>query len=374
MVAAPIHFTGNVDFRMRLVLATLSGRAIKIDRIRSDDLEPGLKDYEVSFLRLLEAVTNGSVIEISYTGTTVVYRPGLIVNGTITHNCPVSRAVGYFLEPILLLSPFGKAALNLTLKGVTSNGIDLGVDTIRAALFPVYQKFGIMRQELRVVKRGSLPLGGGEVSVFLPHVLLQPNTLHAAVKTPQVSKIRGTAYSTRVSPASVNRIIDAARGVLKVTGCETFIYSDVARGEESGKSPGFGVSLVAETKSGWCYTAEGAGSAGEAPEDVGERVARALLEEVAIGGMVGTTQVKHLVVLMVLGKEDLGRVLIGGGVIDEAFVRLLRDIKLMWGTEVRIKQHEDAEVDEDGEDGERPMEFVLTVKGVGFVNATKKIA
>lgn len=305
----------------------------------------------------------------------MVYKPGLIVNGTITHNCPLSRAVGYFIEPILLLAPFGKSALSLTVKGITSNGIDLGVDTIRTAIFPIYNKFGIMRQELRVIKRGSPPLGGGEVNVFLPHVLLQPQTLHASVSAPTVSKLRGVAYSTRVSPASVNRIVDGARSVLSKTGCETFIFSDVARGEESGKSPGFGVSLVAETRSGWCYCAESVGSAGEAPEDIGERAARALLEEVANGGMVCRSQVKTLAVLMVLGKEDIGRVLIGKGVIDEGFVRLLRDIKLMWGTEARLKEFEgDDDEDEDDKERERAEEFVLSVKGVGFVNASKKMA
>lgn len=62
-----IIFEGHRNFRLRLVLATLSGKPIKITKIRSQDLNPGLKDHEVSFLRLLEAVTNGSHIEISYT-------------------------------------------------------------------------------------------------------------------------------------------------------------------------------------------------------------------------------------------------------------------------------------------------------------------
>ncbi|KAK9477717.1 RNA 3'-terminal phosphate cyclase/enolpyruvate transferase [Lipomyces japonicus] len=367
-MAPPIIFNSHVDFRMRLVLATLSGRAVKIEKIRSNDMEPGLKDYEVSFLRLLEAITNGSVIEISYTGTTVLYRPGLIVNGTYTHTCPLSRGIGYFIEPILLLAPFGKAPLKLILKGITSNGIDLGVDTIRTAIFPIYQKFGIDRQELKVVKRGSPPLGGGEITLHLPHVVLQPSTVHAAVKTPAISKLRGIAYSTRVSPASVNRIIEGARSVLSATGCETFIYSDVARGDESGKSPGFGVTLVAETKSGWCYTAESTGSAGEAPEDVGERAARALLEEIEIGGMVGRNQVKPLIVLMVLGKEDIGRVLLGRDVIDESIVRLLRDIKAIFGAEARIKENDNYDDEEQNSE-----EYILSIKGTGFVNASKKI-
>ena len=51
-------------------------------------------DYEASFLRLLEKLTNGSRIDISYTGTTVAFRPGVLVGGKVEHDCGTSRAVG----------------------------------------------------------------------------------------------------------------------------------------------------------------------------------------------------------------------------------------------------------------------------------------
>lgn len=81
-----VKFTGHKHFRYRLVLAILSGKVIRIDSIRSQDKNPGLRgqlfnepfvvcstyfawrDYEVNFLRLLEKITNGSHFEISYTG------------------------------------------------------------------------------------------------------------------------------------------------------------------------------------------------------------------------------------------------------------------------------------------------------------------
>ena len=68
------------------MLGVLSGKPIRIDKIRSEDQNPGLRgsfsrqiccnmlnvrlwaDYEVSLLRLLERVTNGTIIEISVTG------------------------------------------------------------------------------------------------------------------------------------------------------------------------------------------------------------------------------------------------------------------------------------------------------------------
>ena len=44
MTSTPLSFEGCNFFRQRLVLATLSGRAIKITKIRVDDDYPGLRD------------------------------------------------------------------------------------------------------------------------------------------------------------------------------------------------------------------------------------------------------------------------------------------------------------------------------------------
>ncbi len=63
-----LRFAGSEHFRQRVVCATLSGKAIRIDDIRSGDQSPGLRDYEASLLRLLEKVTNGCIIEINETG------------------------------------------------------------------------------------------------------------------------------------------------------------------------------------------------------------------------------------------------------------------------------------------------------------------
>ncbi len=82
-----LHFNGHQYLRHRLVLSLLSGKPVRIDKIRPEDKNPGLRgeltfvspcrqrkpislfpDYEVSLLRLLERVTNGTIIEINVTG------------------------------------------------------------------------------------------------------------------------------------------------------------------------------------------------------------------------------------------------------------------------------------------------------------------
>lgn len=61
---------GATQFRLRLILSIFSSRPLLIRNIRSDDLvHPGLHEHEASFLRLLDSMTNGTVIEINATGT-----------------------------------------------------------------------------------------------------------------------------------------------------------------------------------------------------------------------------------------------------------------------------------------------------------------
>jgi RNA 3'-terminal phosphate cyclase len=110
-----------------------------------------LADFEISLLRLLEKVTNGTVIEISVTGmitmitlvcsltthlgTAILLKPGIISGGVIVHDCPLTRSIGYFLEPVTMLAPFAKKPLHLTLRGITTDDNDLSVSKFANADF-----------------------------------------------------------------------------------------------------------------------------------------------------------------------------------------------------------------------------------------------
>lgn len=359
----PITFEGHMHFRMRLVLSTLSGKPIRIDNIRSDDVNTGLRDYESSFLRLLESVTNGSKFEISFSGTTLVYHPGLIIGGSFTHNCPASRGCGYFIEPMLYLAPFSKNKFSLVFRGITASKEDTGLDFIRWGLLPVLEKFGVREVELHTLKRGSPPDGGGEVHLLVNSLIPRPVTVHI-LEIQKIASIRGIAYCTRVSPSVANRLVDSSREVLRPAGCEVNITTDVSRGEEAGKSPGFGLTLFTESKkTPLRYCVEDIGLGGETPEEVGERVAYNLLELVQQSGCLGRNQLDMAMVFMVLGKEDIGRLIVSKAQMDSQMVALLRDIKTVFGTEFLFRDTEEYE-----------QCLIATVKGIGFTNASKKIA
>lgn len=50
-----------------------------------------------------------------------------------------------------------------------------------------------------------------------------------------VKRVRGTAYSTRVSPQMANRMIDSVRGIFNKLLPDVYIFSDHYTGHESGK-------------------------------------------------------------------------------------------------------------------------------------------
>lgn len=354
-----LRYTGAAHFRQRLILATLSGRAIRIDNIRSDEQQVGLKDYEACFLRLLEKVVNGSEVAINETGTAMRYRPGIIVGGdNLSHDCGTSRSVGYFAEPLLMLAPFAKRALGVALKGVTNGADDLSVDVLRTVTLPLLRHFGLEGAALHVVKRGAPPLGGGEVRLEVPPLRqLSPISLLDAGK---VRRVRGVAYGTKVSPQMANRMVDGSRGVLNHYLPDVWVYTDVHKGKTSGASPGFAVALVAETTSGALLSAELCGGAGTLPEDVGVTAADALLAQIGAGGTVDAAHQPLVLTLMCLGPEDVSRVRLGAELTPSA-VAALRLIKDVFGVAYQIET--------DPADGS----LLLACRGVGFKNLSQRV-
>jgi len=77
------------------------------------------------------------------------------------------------------------------------------------------------------------------------------------------------------------------------------------------RSPGFALSLVAESTTGALVSSETAANPGDTPEDIGKRTAQLLLSEIRKGGCVDSVSQWLVLLLMVLGPEDVSKVKIG---------------------------------------------------------------
>lgn len=397
----PLRFTGHKSLAHRLVMATLTGRPVQISQIRSSSpTHTGIQPYEMAFIRLLELVTNGSHMEISYTGTSLLYKPGLITgstagngadtSGSQTYELPAAntRALSYFLIPLCMLAPFSKAPFSIRFTGpgvitaATPNG-DVSVETVRNSILPLFNQFAIFNKlEIQIEQRSCLGTpgksGGGRVHFLFGHQVRLPKTLHL-LNPGRVKKIRGVAYSIGVSGSNNARMIDHARGILNQFAPDTYIYSDVSSppmapdaknpGSKKKIGIGFGLSLVAESSTKCYYSADAVSppTGGEPPEDIGRKCAFMLLESVAAGGCVAPVAMPTMVTLMAMGSEDVGRLRVGKDVMaDKQTVTLARDLVTfgMAGWGVRPMP--------DGE--EELTDILLTIVGRGIGNVGRKMA
>lgn len=365
-------FHGSNCFRQRLALATLTGQPILISEIRSNEEEPGLTEAEISLLKLIEKVTNGSTVEIDETGTEVTYKPGLLIGGEIDHDCGLDRSIGYYVELLMYLAPFCKEAINCTLKGITNDNVDPSIEFLNYSCKSVLKKFLNCLDDndlsLKIISRGMKPRGGGIVSFRCPiRRVLKPIQLTDPGK---IKRIRGVAYACRVSPQMSNRMVDEAKGMLLSFLPDVYIHTEHHHGSKSGLSPGYGLVLYAETTNGTFYCGEAVNkqpsSDGDppTPENVAKEAVYDLLEEIHRGGCVDSRAQGLTVLFMALCEADLSKV--KSGPFTPYTIQLLRHMKEFLHVTFKLDS-----IEEKHRTGSNKI--MATCIGVGFSNLSKKV-
>ncbi|XP_021237289.1 RNA 3'-terminal phosphate cyclase-like protein isoform X2 [Numida meleagris] len=279
------------------------------------------------------------------------------------------------------------------------------VDVLKATALPLLKKFGIDGEslEIKINRRGMPPKGGGEILFACPvRKVLQPIQFTDPGK---IKRIRGTAYSVRVSPQMANRMVESARSVLNKFLPDIYIYTDHMKGISSGNpcrricnsmgrkdefpfphwwcmsistaavlpysaSPGFGICLIAETINGTILSAELASNpqgqgAAVLPEELGQNCAKLLLEEIYRGGCVDSTNQSLALLLMTLGQQDVSKVLLGP--LSPYTIEFLRHLRSFFQIMFKIEMKSPEEERKGGE------KVLMTCVGIGFSNLSKTI-
>ena len=193
----------------------------------------------------------------------------------------------------------------------------------------------------------------------------------------KIKRIRGVAWATRVSPAVANRCIESCKGLLLKFIPDVYIYADHATGKKSGKSPGFGIALSAESTTGAVLSVEITSKPAKdngpreltVPEDLGLDAAKFLLEEIFRGGCVDSTSQSLALLLAALGPKDVSRVV--SGPLTDYTINFLRHLKDFFEVVFKLEKFTASEEgDEDLNLGADKV--ILTCVGVGFTNLSKR--
>lgn len=155
---------GGSLVRVALALSALTGQEFVVDKIRSGRKDAGLKAQHVQAIEALKQLCEAQTNPVELGSLRLQFRPGKIKKGTYTIDIGTAGSISLLLQALILPAMFASGKVTLVIKGGTCGKWQASVDYIQNVLFPYLQRF-VEKIELKVLKRGYYPKGGGEVRV-----------------------------------------------------------------------------------------------------------------------------------------------------------------------------------------------------------------
>jgi len=293
---------GGQVLRSALTLATITGRSLRIERIRAGRKKPGLRPQHLTGVRAAAAVCGARLEGDELGSQALTFTPGgparpgeYAFDVAEVAQRGSAGSVGLVLQtvllPLALVAPDRdrSAESRLTLRGGTHAAWAPSVSYLEHVFLPILSRMGV-RAEVELARWGFYPAGGGEVRVRIagregplsPLQLTERGELH---------RVWGTAAVMNLPAHIPQRMADRARNVLAEAGLEAQVETRRLRGA----GPGAGIFLFAE------YTHAVAGFTAYGRRGLpAERVAEAACEELLAHHRSGAPADPHLVDQLVL--------------------------------------------------------------------------
>ena len=268
---------GGQLLRTAVALSALSGVPVRIRKIRAGRPNPGLAPQHVAAVQAVAALSNAEVDGLEPGSAEVTFRPGTLAGGRHRFDVGTAGSVTLVLQACLPVAFRTSEGARITVSGGTDVQWSPPFDYLDRVFLPLLARRG-GTAELRLVRRGYYPRGGG-----LVEVTVQP----AARWSPwngsdpgPVVRIRGIAHASHLPADIPARMKHAALRSLQAHP-DVKIEDRIYAGEEA-VGPGGALVVWAETERttlGAAVLAE----RGKSSERIGEEAALALAAEVASG-------------------------------------------------------------------------------------------
>ena len=354
---------GSNLFRLKIAYSFLLNRPIRISNIRPDTVNPGMTEYEINFLKLVSEISNGTKININQIGTGFTLIPGTITNNygdQLTFECDKSRCITYYAEGLIPICLYGKESLHIKLKGITNNLIDNSVDSFKMSTLVLLQKLIVGDTvEFKIIRRGVLPNGVGEVDFKIPIITgLAPFDW---LNEGKIKRVRGVAFTSKLPSSFTTQMVDTCRGVLNNFLPDVWIAVDNFKDKDLDKiSPGYGISITAETKEGFALSTDLMNDKEDLTKnanDISKECSMKFLNDIYKSGCTNCHNQGLFLFLMALSEKNYVSYM-KIGKITEHTKQILKLIYKLFGVKYNIRECDeyDKEESEDGNNDEEKEE------------------
>lgn len=166
---------GGALVRVALALSALTGQEFSVTNIRAGREQGGLKAQHLHAIKALQKICNAETNEIEIGSTELHFKPEKIKNGVYEIDIGTAGSITLLLQALLLPCLFAPRTITLKIKGGTCGKWQASVDYLQNLLIPHLHRF-VDKIEVKILKRGYYPKGGGKVEVKIkPRFMLNEN-------------------------------------------------------------------------------------------------------------------------------------------------------------------------------------------------------
>jgi RNA 3'-terminal phosphate cyclase (ATP) len=288
---------GGQVLRICLALSALTGESVGIKNIRINRATPGLRRQHVTAMYAAAEVASATVSGVTIGSSEITFSPGRRLGGMFHFDTRTAASTMLILQALLPVLAFADQHASVTLVGGTNNPMAPQVDYVINVLNPMLANMGF-DYELRLVKRGFYPRGGGVIEVLTdPISAIRPLNV---VKMGSILGINGVSHSRNLPAHVVERQARAATQSFLSAGYPNVAITLDADQKFESPSTGSGIVLWGKTSTGGILGGDALGARGKPAERVGTEAASKLLATLSAGAPLDAHLTDQLIIWLAL--------------------------------------------------------------------------
>lgn len=285
--------------RYAMSLAALLGEELHLVNIRARRSKPGLQPQHLAAASACRELCRGELSPVRVGASELTFKPGgRPEGGHYQWDIGTAGSTTMLAFALLPLACFARGPVSLRITGGLFQDFAPSAFHMRQVLFPLLGRMGV-RAELRIVRPGYVPRGGGIIKVTVVPVQDSLGPLSLPVQG-RITQVKGVALSSRLRERQVSeRMARVGQSALAARGYQAqieIIYDDTAL------QAGAALALWAETDRGCLLGYDRAGAPGRPSEAIGRQVAQGLLEDLDSGATVDRYAADQLILFAALAR------------------------------------------------------------------------
>ncbi|XRP97419.1 RNA 3'-terminal phosphate cyclase [Methanocaldococcus sp. 16A] len=284
---------GGQIIRTSIALSALTKKPVKIINIRKKRKNKGLAPQHVAAVKAVKKLCNAEVYGLNVGSEELTFIPSKLAPKDFTIDIGTAGSISLIIQTLLPLSLGINKKFTVKIRGGTDVKRAPPIDYIKNVTLKILRDFGVLT-ELKVLKRGFYPEGGGEVIFEVKPSKVKKFDL---IEHSKSNLVEGLAYVQNLDENIARRMRKKAVDLLNKEKLHPNIKIECSKGF----STGAGIVLWNDTLGSSCL-----GEKGLRAEIVAERAVNELLKERECGMALDKYMGDQIIPFLAFGKGIVG--------------------------------------------------------------------